>query len=99
MFETTAVPVPPGTRVFERNDDVVEGRGRNLVITARAAVDLHRLVRLNRTNLGHVPGEWVLDERPAATWARDIGRFGHTSIIGAVGALCRGGAITRTTTR
>ena len=99
MFEASAVPVPPGTRVFERDDDVVEGRGRNLVVTARAAVDLHRLVRLNRTNLGHVPGERVLDEGTAAAWARSVRRFGHLSIIGVVGAFCRGQAMTRATTR
>jgi hypothetical protein len=69
MFETSSVPMPSLARVVKRNDDVVEGRGRNFVITPRAAIDLQRLVRLNRTNFGHVAGQRVLDERTAATWA------------------------------
>jgi hypothetical protein len=99
MLEASSVPVASCTRVFERDDDVVEGSGRNLVITSRAAVDLHRLVRLNRTNFGHVAGQWVLNEGTAAARARRAWRFGHLSIIGVVGAFCRARSMSRATTR
>ena len=46
--------MPPVVRLTERHDDIVTGAGLDVAVTARAAVALHRLVRLHPADLDGV---------------------------------------------
>ena len=59
------VPVSACRRVVERDDDLVALTGRDLVVAARAAVRLHRLVRMDVADLELVEGR----PRLAHQWA------------------------------
>ena len=56
------MPVPPLTGVDERDDDEMPEADGDLLVAARAEVDLCRRVRLNPSELGVLIGERIGDE-------------------------------------
>jgi len=63
MFPTRRVPVAPGVRVRQRDDDDMAGAGSYLLVAARADVRLVCLVRLDSANLRGAGSHWIVHER------------------------------------
>lgn len=76
------MPVPPLPRVGERNDHDMRGAGRDVLVAPRAAVGLAGGVAVDRAELGHPPGDRVVDEggRAGRTPLRALHRLEYLAV-------------------